>query len=92
MVQIDALSTPEYQEGVQVIPGGQQEGEHGVVHQVLGEQYKRKLTMMMMTMMMTMMMKMMMTTMMTMNVDTKTMFQELGVRCTPRHFPPPSQG
>ena len=26
----------------QVIPGGQQEGEHGVVHQVQGEHYKRK--------------------------------------------------
>ena len=41
MVQIDALSTPECQVS-QVIPGGQQEGEHGVVDQVQGEQNKRK--------------------------------------------------
>ena len=47
---------------------------------------------MMKMMMMKMMMKMMMTMMMTMNIDTKTMFQELGVRCTPRNSPPPSQG
>ena len=39
MVQIEAPSTPEYIEGVKVIPGGKQEEEHGVVHQVQGEHY-----------------------------------------------------
>ena len=46
IVQIDALSTPKVSGSVdrvsQIIPGGQQEGEHGVVHQVQGEHYKRK--------------------------------------------------
>ena len=42
IVQIDALCTLSVRKVSQVIPGGQQEGEHEVVHQVQGERYKRK--------------------------------------------------
>ena len=41
MVQIEALITPECQEGVPS-PGGQQEVEHGGVKHVHGEHYQRK--------------------------------------------------
>ena len=40
MVQIEALSTPECQEGVPS-QGGQLEGEHEVVHYVQEEYYQR---------------------------------------------------
>ena len=40
MVQIEAASTPECQEGVQS-PSGQCEEEHGVDQYVQGEHYKR---------------------------------------------------
>ena len=40
MVQIEAPSTPDCQEGVQS-PGGQQDEEHRVVYHVQGKQYQR---------------------------------------------------